>query len=244
MIAVAAGEAADPEQAVKKAFRATIVRLVVFYLLTLALMLAIVPWNQAGQAQSPFVTVMQTIGIPGATGVMNFVILIAALSAMNSQLYITTRMMFSLSRAGFAPTSMGALSKSGIPLNALLLSSSGIALATLLNVVYPESSFTLMMAISMFGAIFTWFMIFLTHLFFRRYRKRHGGAKLSFQLRLFPYSTLLGLVLMGAVMITTYFTDAFKMTLVFGVPFLLILSAVYYGFFRKGRAKASSKALA
>ena len=110
--------------------------------------------------------------------------------------------------------------------------------------VYPESSFTLMMAISMFGAIFTWFMIFLTHLFFRRYRKRHGGAKLSFQLRLFPYSTLLGLVLMGAVMITTYFTDAFKMTLVFGVPFLLILSAVYYGFFRKGRAKASNKALA
>lgn len=165
MIAVAAGEAADPEQAVKKAFRATIVRLVVFYLLTLALMLAIVPWNQAGQAQSPFVTVMQTIGIPGATGVMNFVILIAALSAMNSQLYITTRMMFSLSRAGFAPKSMGALSKNGIPLNALLLSSSGIALATLLNVVYPESSFTLMMAISMFGAIFTWFMIFLTHLF-------------------------------------------------------------------------------
>jgi len=235
MIAVAAGEAADPEQAVKKAFRATIVRLVVFYLLTLALMLAIVPWNQAGHAQSPFVTVMQTIGIPGATGVMNFVILIAALSAMNSQLYITTRMMFSLSRAGFAPKSMGALSKSGIPLNALLLSSSGIALATLLNVVYPESSFTLMMAISMFGAIFTWFMIFLTHLFFRRYRKRHGGAKLSFQLALFPYSTLLGLVLMGAVMITTFFTDAFKMTLVFGVPFLLILSAVYYVFFRKGR---------
>lgn len=139
---------------------------------------------------------------------------------------------------------MGALSKSGIPLNALLLSSSGIALATLLNVVYPESSFTLMMAISMFGAIFTWFMIFLTHLFFRRYRKRHGGPKLSFQLRLFPYSTLLGLVLMGAVMITTYFTEAFKMTLVFGVPFLLILSAVYYGFFRKGRAKASNKALA
>lgn len=166
MIAVAAGEAADPEQAVKKAFRATIVRLVVFYLLTLALMLAIVPWNQSGQTQSPFVTVMQTIGIPGATGVMNFVILIAALSAMNSQLYITTRMMFSLSRAGFAPRSMGALSKSGIPLNALLLSSSGIALATLLNVVYPESSFTLMMAISMFGAIFTWFMIFLTHFFF------------------------------------------------------------------------------
>jgi len=163
---------------------------------------------------------------------------------MNSQLYITTRMMFSLSRAGFAPKSMGALSKNGIPLNALLLSSSGIALATLLNVVYPESSFTLMMAISMFGAIFTWFMIFLTHLFFRRYRKRHGGAKLSFQLRFFPYSTLLGLVLMGAVMITTYFTEAFKMTLVFGVPFLVILSAVYYTFFHKRASSVGASLLA
>ena len=95
-----------------------------------------------------------------------------------------------------------------------------------------------------FGAIFTWFMIFLTHYCFRRYHQRHGEKKLSFRMRFFPYTTLLGLVLMGAVMITTYFTDAFKMTLVFGVPFLLILSAVYYGFFRKGRAKASSKALA
>lgn len=90
MIAVAAAEAEHPEQAVKSAFRSTIVRLVVFYLLTLALMLAIVPWDQAGQSQSPFVTVMQAIGLPGATGVMNFVVLVAALSAMNSQLYITT----------------------------------------------------------------------------------------------------------------------------------------------------------
>ena len=115
----------------------------------------------------------------------------------------------------------------------------GIALATLVNVLYPESSFTLMMAISMFGAIFTWFMIFLTHYCFRRYHQRHGEKKLSFRMRFFPYTTLLGLVLMGAVMITTYFTDAFKMTLVFGVPFLLILSLVYALFFRKGKAGAT-----
>ncbi|QDR35951.1 amino acid permease, partial [Pseudomonas aeruginosa] len=129
MIAVAAAEAEHPEQAVRSAFRSTIVRLVVFYLLTLALMLAIVPWDQAGQSQSPFVTVMQAIGLPGATGVMNFVVLVAALSAMNSQLYITTRMMFSLSRAGHAPKGLGELSRQGVPLNALLLSSVGIPLA-------------------------------------------------------------------------------------------------------------------
>ncbi|WMD20438.1 amino acid permease [Achromobacter seleniivolatilans] len=237
MIAVAAGEAEDPEQAVKKAFRATIVRLVVFYLLTLALILAIVPWDKAGKEGSPFVTVMQAMDIPGAAGVINFIVLVAALSAMNSQLYITTRMMFSLSRAGHAPSLFGRLTRSGTPLNALLLSTSGIAIAVVLKVLYPESAFTLMMAISMFGALFTWMMIFVTHYFFRRRWAREGGAQLSFRMPGFPVLTLLGAFAMLAILITTAFTGVFKLTLVFGVPFLLILAALYFLLFKK-RAEA------
>ncbi|MCW3478413.1 amino acid permease [Neisseriaceae bacterium JH1-16] len=233
MIAVAAGEADDPEKAVKHAFRATMLRLAVFYLMSLALILAIVPWNQAGQSGSPFVKVMQVLGIPGAAGVINFIVLIAALSAMNSQLYITTRMMFSLSRAGHAPASMGRLTRRGIPLNALLMSTGGIALATVLNILYPEQSFTLMMAISMFGAIFTWLMIFVTHYFFRRHHDRLGGAPLSFRMKYFPATTLTGAALLLAILITTAFTDVFRMTLVFGIPFLLVLCVVYGLFFRK-----------
>src|SRR5438874_91581 len=103
MIAGAAGGAAQPEVAVSRAFRSTVFRLILFYLLTLALVLAIVPWTAAGIDESPFVKVMRALGVPGAAGIFNFVILVAALSAMNSQLYITTRMMFSLSRAGHAP---------------------------------------------------------------------------------------------------------------------------------------------
>ena len=83
-----------------RAFRSTVVRLVLFYLLTLALMLAIVPVDGGRRHESPFVKVMRALGVPAAAGIVNFVILIAALSAMNSQLYITTRMMFSLARAG------------------------------------------------------------------------------------------------------------------------------------------------
>ncbi|MDN0075310.1 amino acid permease [Crenobacter sp. SG2303] len=233
MIAVAAGEADDPEKAVKQAFRATMLRLAIFYLVTLALILAIVPWSEAGQSGSPFVKVMQVLGIPGAAGVINFIVLIAALSAMNSQLYITTRMMFSLSRAGHAPASMGRLNRRGIPLNALLMSTGGIALATVLNVLYPDQSFTLMMAISMFGAIFTWLMIFVTHYFFRRHHDRQGGAPLSFRMKYFPVTTLAGGLLMLAILITTAFTEAFRMTLVFGLPFLLALSVAYGLFFRK-----------
>ena len=124
MIAVAAGEAKDPQRAITHAFRATMLRLVLFYVLTLALILAIVPWTTiaSGAAESPFVTVMRRTHIPAAAGLVNFVILVAALSAMNSQLYITARMMFSLSRGGFAPRALGRLTSQGVPLSALLAS--------------------------------------------------------------------------------------------------------------------------
>src|SRR5260370_17699931 len=134
MIAVAAGEAEDPQRAIAKAFRSTVARLVVFYLLTLAIIMAIVPWTESGRDESPFVTVMVRSHVPYAAGIVNFVILVAALSAMNSQLYITTRMMFSLARAGQAPRRFGEISKRGTPVTALLVASNGLALPTLFNV--------------------------------------------------------------------------------------------------------------
>lgn len=237
MIAVAAGEAAQPELAVRRAFRSTVVRLILFYLLTLALMLAIVPWTYAGTDQSPFVKVMQAMRIPAAPGVINFVILIAALSAMNSQLYITTRMMFSLSRAGHAPQRFGIVNRHGVPLNALLLSTAGVALAAAMSVVAPGRAFILMMAISSFGAMFTWMMIFVTHYFFRRAHRTPGQPALRFRMYGFPVTTLLGAGLMAAVLATTAFTAAFRMTLVFGLPFLAFLCGVYW-FQHRGRESA------
>jgi L-asparagine transporter-like permease len=232
MIAVAAGEAAKPEEAVPRAFRSTVLRLILFYLMTLALMLAVVPWTQAGSAKSPFVTVIESVHLPAASGVMNFVILIAALSAMNSQLYISTRMLFSLSRAGQASSQLGTLTARGIPLNALLVSTSGMAIAAVLSVVAPANAFLSMLSISVFGAMFTWMMIFVTHFYFRRARLRQGSAPLRFVMWGYPGTTLLGAALMAALLVTTAFTDAFRMTLVFGLPFLVCLSVVYFLKFR------------
>jgi len=228
MIAVAAGEAAQPEIAITRAFRSTVFRLILFYLLTLALVLAIVPWTTAGIEESPFVKVMRALHVPAAAGIFNFVILVAALSAMNSQLYITTRMMFSLSRAHHAPRRFGVLNRRGVPVQALLFSSIGIALAALLSIVAPQSAFILMVSISAFGAMFTWMMIFITHYRFRRARARTGAAPLRFRMVGFPATTLLGAALMGAALLTTAFTDAFRMTLLFGLPFLACLSAAYW----------------
>lgn len=240
MIAVAAGEAAQPEVAVSRAFRSTVIRLIVFYLLTLALVLAIVPWNAAGIEESPFVKVMRALRIAGAAGIFNFVILIAALSAMNSQLYITTRMMFSLSRAGHAPRRFGALNRHGVPVHALLLSSFGIAVAAVLSVVAPKSAYLLMVSISAFGTMFAWLMIFVTHYRFRLAHERRGAPPLRFRMLGFPATTLLGAALMAAVMLTSAFTDAFRMTLVFGLPFLGALTAAYWVRRRRGARAALS----
>lgn len=224
MIAVTAGEAKDPQVAVPKALKATVFRLIFFYILTLALMIAIVPWKKAGVDESPFVKVFEFMNVPGGAGVMNFVVLVAALSAMNSQLYITTRMMFSLSRAGYAPARFGQLSKKGIPANALALSTVGIGLAALINAITPDTAYLVMMGISMFGAMFTWFMIFVTHLFFRK--KWHGG-KLAVRMWGFPYLTILGAGLMLSILVTTWFVDAFRMTIYVGIPWLVVISLAY-----------------
>jgi L-asparagine transporter-like permease len=238
MIAVAAGEAKHPEVAITRAFFSTVVRLVLFYILTLGLMLAVLPWTQAGSTRSPFVMVMEALHLPAAGGVMNFVILIAALSAMNSQLYISTRMMFSLSRAGQAPRSLGVLTAKGIPFNALLVSTSGIAIATVLSLILPENAFLIMVGISVFGAMFTWMMIFVTHFFFRRARMREGNPPSRFRMWGFPVTTLLGAALMAALLITTAFTEAFRMTLVFGLPYLGCLALFYFLRYRGTRTRA------
>lgn len=238
MIAVAAGEAKNPVVAVKKAFKGTILRLFIFYMLSIALMLAIVPWRESGTGESPFLVAMNVIHLPAAAGIFNFIVLVAALSAMNSQLYITTRMMFSLSRAGQAPAGLGKISQRGIPINALAISCVGIVVSIVLSIVYPEKSFAVMMSISVYGACFTWLMIFITHLFFRR---QHQNTALKFRMWGYPYFTLLGATLMAALMVTTLFTDFFRMTLLFGVPFTLLLVAIYF-YSRQTQAAVTAKA--
>lgn len=225
MIAVAAGEAKDPVRAVRTAFKGTILRLFMFYMLSIFLMLALVPWRLSSTEESPFLLAMNLIHLPAAAGIFNFIVLIAALSAMNSQLYITTRIMFSLSRAGQASTRLGKISKRGIPVNALAISCLGIIISIVLSIISPHTSFAVMMSISVYGACFTWLMIFTTHFFFRR---RHAGTALKFRMWGYPYFTLAGAITMAALMITTLFTDFFRTTLLFGIPFTLLLIVLYF----------------
>ncbi|MNF56413.1 Aromatic amino acid transport protein AroP [compost metagenome] len=227
MIAVAAGEAADPRRAIVTAFRGTVIRLVLFYILSISLMLAIVPWQQAGSGGSPFVKVMEVINIPWTAGVLNFIVLIAALSAMNSLLYVTTRMMFSLSCAGQAPKRLSKLNKRGVPTGALALSSLGAIVGVTITVLCPKEAFIWMVAVVMFALMFVWAMIFLTHIFFRRSLKKNG-LEPAFKIKGYPIYTVVGLVLMVSLMASTAMYEDFKLTLLTGVPFIICLSALYY----------------
>jgi AAT family amino acid transporter len=228
MIAVAAGEARDPEGAIVRAFRSTMLRLALFYLGSLAVMLAIVPWTQAGTATSPFVTVMQASGVPYAAGLLNAVVLIAALSAMNSQLYAASRMLFSLAESGLAPRALARVDRRGVPAAALLVSAGGIAVAGGVYAWRPDAAFGVMIAVSIFGALFTWGMIFVTHLAFRR---RHGPPA-AFRLWGHPWTSLAGAGAIVAILLTTPFTAPFALTLVYGVPFLVVLALIYLIRFR------------
>ena len=227
LIAVTAGEAKDPDIAVPKALKATVFRLATFYVLTIGIMLMIVPWQSAGIDKSPFVRVMEILNIHGASGIMNFIILTAAISAMNSQLYASTRMIFSLSEQKQAPALFQKVSNKGVPVMALLISTLGIFLAAGVKVLLPNTSYAFMMGISMFGAIFTWFMVFISHLFFRKRWEKSGGRKLPVKMYGFPYLTILGAILLFALTVSTWFTGPFKIVLQFGVPWLIFLCIVY-----------------
>ncbi|MGG1663168.1 amino acid permease [Brevibacillus sp. NRS-1366] len=226
LIAVTAGEAKEPDVAVPKALKATVFRLSAFYVLTLTIMLMIVPWQSAGVEESPFVKVMEILNIPGASGVMNFIVLTAALSSMNGQLYASSRTMFSLSEEKYAPALFGKVNKKGVPTTALTVSTIGIIIAAVANELLPESSYAFMMEISMFGSLFTWLVIFVSHLFFRRKWEKTGGRKLPVRMIGFPYLTILGGLLLLSLIITSWFTD-FRIMLQFGIPWLLFLCIAY-----------------
>jgi L-asparagine transporter-like permease len=123
------------------------------------------------------------VGLPAATQVMNFVVLTVALSSINCNLYLTTRMLFSLSRGGYAPKFFGQVNRRGTPVNALLASTGGLAIAVWMAEVYPDKAFVHLFGVTLFDGLFVWLLIFSMHLRFRRIWEAQGGAPLPVRRR-------------------------------------------------------------
>ncbi len=120
IVAIAAAEAAEPAKAVPRATNSVISRVLIFYVGSILLVMCLVPWNSE-QISTPYVSALRAMGIPGAAHIMNAVVLIAVLSALNSGLYASSRMLFALTRGGDAPRALARLSGTGVPTRAILL---------------------------------------------------------------------------------------------------------------------------
>lgn len=237
VIAVTAGEAQDPQTAIPKAMKSMVGRLILFYVGAIVVLLGIVPWNQiqpgADVTASPFVRVFQLIGIPAAAHLVNFVVVTAAASSMNCNLYLTSRMMFSLARGGYAPAIFGRVSDRGTPTNALLISAAGLAVAIIVALLYPDTAYVYLFGVSLFGGLFVWFMIFVTHLYFRPKWEAAGGPRLPIRLIGYPYTSLLGAGLLVAIIISTWWVEGMRVTMIAGIPWLAFITAAYFIVARK-----------
>lgn len=227
VIAVTSGEAKDPLRTIPAALRTMALRLFLFYILALTIVVTFVPWTETGAtvvSQSPFVRVFAHSGIRHAAGIMNFVVLSAALSSMNTNVYLCSRMLFSLSRGGYAPRFLGELNARGTPFNALLVSGICILIAAGVSKLTPRA-FNYLFGIALFDAIVVWIIILLSHL---RFRRRHALADLPLRMPGFPFVQIAALLLLCAVLITMGLdTEIWQISWIVGIPWIALVSIAY-----------------
>ena len=242
VIAVTSGETRNPVRDIPAALRNMGLRLFLFYLLALGIVVTIVPWTSTGAqivTQSPFVRVFADSGIRHAAGVMNFVVLTAALSSMNTNVYLCSRMLFSLSRGDFAPRFLGVLSRNGTPVAAILVSGACILMAAAVSKLTPRA-YNYLFGVALFDAMIVWVAILLSHLSFRR---RYRKEELPVRMPLFPIVQWMGLALLVAVLVTMGLDrEVWGISWLVGVPCLGLLSIAY--FVRRSRRARAAENLA
>lgn len=205
-------------------------RILLFYVGALFVILSIYPWNEIGSQGSPFVMTFERLGIKTAAGIINFVVITAALSSCNGGIFSTGRMLYSLAQNGQAPATFARTSSNGVPRNALLLSIAALLLGVLANYLVPEKVFVWVTAIATFGAIWTWVMILLAQLKFRAGLSNAERAALKYRMWLWPLSSYLALAFLILVVgLMAYFEET-RVALYIGPAFLVMLTVLFYVF--------------
>jgi amino acid transporter, AAT family len=224
-VAVASGESSSAK-AIASAVRMTFLTLTFLYLGAIIILVGVMPWNRAGVTESPFVTVFRTVNFPGAAHFMNFVVLTAALSGANAALYISSRMLFSLARTGWAPSGLGRLSKKGTPTLALLASSYGIVVALVLERWAPAKAFEYILRGAFFGMMLSWIISLAAHINFRRRLSAGQAAEIPARSPLGKWGSIIGLAVVLASIAKTWWDS--RINLIAGLTFLIALTALYF----------------
>ncbi|MFD5399896.1 amino acid permease [Streptomyces sp. NPDC127097] len=201
VVTIAAAESDDPARAVGRAVRSAVWRILFFYVGSMLVIVTLLPWSSMQPGKSPYVAVLDGIGVPGAGQIMNIVVFVALLSALNANLYGSSRMVFSLAERGEAPRALLKVSGGGVPRRAVLASVAFGFISVLLNLKWPDSVFLYMLNAVGAVLLFVWGLIAVSQLRLRPRIERENPGKLTLRMWAFPYLTWAALLAMGGVLV-------------------------------------------
>ncbi|WP_175819329.1 amino acid permease [Burkholderia sp. BCC0419] len=233
IVTIAAAEAKEPAKAVAKATNSVITRVLVFYVGSVALVVALVPWNSA-QMATPYVSALEVMGLPAAANVMNAIVLTAVLSALNSGLYAASRMLFALTRHGDAPAALAKVNKRGVPVRAILLGTVFGYVSVVMSYVSPDTVFAFL--VNSYGtvALFVYVLIAFSQLRLRKRLDPVAAGKLRVKMWAYPYLTWVAIIGMVGILVAMAFIPDQRKPLWLGVASLGVL-VVAYGLTRRSR---------
>ncbi|MBW1249966.1 amino acid permease [Pseudomonas tolaasii] len=227
IIGITAGEAKDPQRVIPKAINAVPLRILLFYVLTLFVLMAIYPWPQIGSQGSPFVQIFSNLGIGSAATILNIVVISAAVSAINSDIFGAGRMMYGLAQQGQAPKGFAQLSKHGVPWMTVVVMGAALLGGVVLNYLIPENVFLLIASIATFATVWVWLMILFTQVAMRRSMTKEQVAELKFPVPFWPYAPAAAIVFMLFVFgVLSYFPDT-QAALLVGAVWIVLLVIAY-----------------
>jgi AAT family amino acid transporter len=229
LIGVTAGEAKNPDKAIPSAINKVFYRIMIFYVGAIFVILALYPWVSLGTIGSPFVATFSKLGIGAAAGIINFVVLTAALSACNSGIFTTGRMLYNLSLQGSAPKMFGKLGKSQVPSTAVLISALFMLIGVFLNYIVPAKVFAYVTSVATFAGVFSWFMILLAQTNYRKSLTAEQIKNLKFPMKGYPYTNYISMAFLAFVIVIMCLNTDTLVAVIVGPIWLLILVAYYYG---------------
>ncbi|WP_423204595.1 amino acid permease [Pseudomonas kribbensis] len=239
IIGVTAGEAKDPHRVLPKAINAVPMRILLFYVLTMLVLMSIFPWQQIGSQGSPFVQIFDHLGISSAATILNIVVISAAVSAINSDIFGAGRMMYGLAQQGHAPKGFARLSRNGVPWLTVIVMSCALLLGVLLNYLIPENVFLLIASIATFATVWVWLMILFTQVAMRRSMTPEQVAQLKFPVPFWPYAPMAAIAFMLFVFgVLGYFPDT-QAALIVGVVWIGLLVLAYLTWVKPAAGQAA-----
>ncbi|NMX90300.1 MULTISPECIES: amino acid permease [unclassified Pseudomonas] len=227
IIGITAGEAKDPQRVIPKAINAVPLRILLFYVLTLFVLMAIYPWPQIGSQGSPFVQIFSNLGIGSAATILNIVVISAAVSAINSDIFGAGRMMYGLAQQGQAPKGFAQLSRHGVPWMTVVVMGAALLGGVVLNYLIPENVFLVIASIATFATVWVWLMILVTQVAMRRSMSKEQIAELKFPVPFWPYAPAAAIVFMLFIFgVLGYFPDT-QAALMVGAVWIVLLVLAY-----------------